>query len=140
MIFLFSKYMYHHCIRLKILSFIHLQINSQKEQITKLQSRLDNLTSLVTDIKAREDSLNKEVIERHVVGLCIEIVLILVLFMVFARRRNNQEIHVPPRRSVHLLNGHGPPRLAIEDGSTNKETNITSAGAFLKIHKCNSFS
>ncbi|CAH3159735.1 unnamed protein product, partial [Porites evermanni] len=53
-------------------------INNQKEQITKLQSKLDNLTNAVADMKARMDPLNKEVMERHVIGLCIEIVLILL--------------------------------------------------------------
>ena len=36
-----------------------LQINNQKEQITKLQSKLANLTNAVADMKARMDPLNK---------------------------------------------------------------------------------
>ena len=95
---------------------VHLQINSQKEQITQMQSKLDNLTSVVADMKARMDPLNKEVMERHVIGLCIEIVLILMLFVVFAKRKNNHNIPDSPRGSGHCLNGKGPPRLAIEDG------------------------
>ncbi|KAM7435877.1 hypothetical protein ABFA07_014262 [Porites harrisoni] len=97
-------------------------INNQKEQITKLQSKLDNLTNAVADMKARMDPLNKEVIERHVIGLCIEIVLILLLFVLFAKRNNNQVTSNSPGRSVHLMNGHGPPRLAIEDSKRSKST------------------
>ncbi|KAJ7389002.1 hypothetical protein OS493_034391 [Desmophyllum pertusum] len=98
-------------------------INSQKEQLTKLQSKLDNLTSVVADMKARMDPLNKEVMERHVIGLCIEIVLILMLFVVFAKRNNNPNIPDTPREAVHVMNGKGPPRLAIEDGH-NKGTTL----------------
>ncbi|XP_073242213.1 uncharacterized protein [Porites lutea] len=97
-------------------------INNQKEQITKLQSKLDNLTNAVADMKARMDPLNKEVMERHVIGLCIEIVLILLLFLLFAKRNNNQMTSNSPGRSVHLMNGHGPPRLAIEDSKRSKST------------------
>ena len=81
-------------------------------------------------MKAHMGSLNKEVMERHVIGLCIEIVLILVLFIVFARRRNNQEISDAPRRSAPFMNGHGPPRLAIEDGNHNKDTTLYPTGEF----------
>ncbi|CAH3166821.1 unnamed protein product [Porites lobata] len=97
-------------------------INNQKEQITKLQSKLDNLTNAVGDMKARMDPLNKEVMERHVIGLCIEIVLILLLFILFAKRNNNQVTSNSPGRSAHLMNGHGPPRLAIEDSKRSKAT------------------
>ena len=67
----------------KLYSFL-LQINNKKEQITKLQSKLDNLTNAVADMKARMDPLNKEVMERHVIGLYIEIVLILLLFILLS--------------------------------------------------------
>lgn len=96
-------------------------INNQKEQITKLQSKVDNLTNLLADMKARMDPLNKEVIERHVIGLCIEIALILVLFILFAKRNNNRAISNAPRGPMHIMNGHGPPRLAIENGRCNKD-------------------
>lgn len=106
-----------------------LQINNQTEQITKLQSKLDNLTNAVADMKARTDPLNKEVMERHVIGLCIEIVLILLLFILFAKRNNNQDTSNSSGRSVHLMNGHGPPRLAIEDGKRSKST-VLSGGEY----------
>ena len=82
-------------------------------------------------MKARMDPLNKEVMERHVIGLCIEIVLILMLFVVFAKRNNNPNIPDTPREAVHVMNGKGPPRLAIEDGH-NKGTTLqpTSKGFF----------
>ena len=44
-------------------------MNNQKEQISQLQSKLDNLTNVVVDMAARMGELNKEVIERHVIGL-----------------------------------------------------------------------
>ncbi|KAL9987720.1 hypothetical protein ACROYT_G002070 [Oculina patagonica] len=97
-------------------------INSQKEQITKLQSKLDNLTSVVTEMKARMDPLNKEVMERHVIGLCIEVVLIVMLFIVFAKRNNNRNVPDTPREPVHIMNGKGPPRLAITDGRYKDST------------------
>lgn len=93
-------------------------INNQKEQIAKLQSEVDNLTSMMVEMKARMDPLNKEVMERHVIGLFIEIALILLLFFVFTKRNNNNNNNNIPealRESEHFLNGKGPPRLAIED-------------------------
>ena len=80
-------------------------------------------------MKARMDPLNKEVMERHVIGLCIEIVLILLLFLLFAKRNNNQMTSNSPGRSVHLMNGHGPPRLAIEDSKRSKST-VLSEGEY----------
>ena len=80
-------------------------------------------------MKARMDPLNKVVMERHVIGLCIEIVLILLLFILFAKRNNNQETPNSPGRSVHLMNGHGPPRLAIEDSKRSKAT-VLSEGEY----------
>lgn len=114
------------------LMLFHLQINSQKEQITKMQSKLDNLTSVIAEMKARMDPLNKEVMERHVIGLCIEIVLILMLFVVFAKRNKNHNIPDTPRGSGHFMNGKGPPRLAIEDGH-NKDSVFQSTGKFCQI-------
>ena len=73
------------------------------------------------------DPLNKEVIERHVIGLCIEIALILVLFILFAKRNNNRAISNAPRGPMHIMNGHGPPRLAIENGRCNKDA-VSSTG------------
>lgn len=106
----------------------HLQINSQKEQIAKMQSRLDNLTSVIAEMKARMDPLNKEVMERHVIGLCIEIVLILMLFIVFTKRNNNHNVPGTPRGSGHCMNGNGPPKLAIED--VHKDDVFHPAGKF----------
>ena len=80
-------------------------------------------------MKARIDPLNKEVRERHVIGLCIEIVLILLLFILFAKRNNNQVTSNSPGRSAHLMNGHGPPRLAIEDSKRSKAT-VLSEGKY----------
>lgn len=91
---------------------------------------MDNLTDVIADMKARMDPLNKEVMERHIIGLCIEIVLILVLFLMFARRRNNQEIPDSPRRAGAFMNGHGPPRLAIEDGRHYHDDMMDPAGEF----------
>ena len=70
-------------------------------------------------MKARMDPLNKEVMERHVIGLCIEIVLILLLFILFTKRNNNQV----------TSNSNGPPRLAIEDSKRSKAT-VLSEGEY----------
>lgn len=102
-------------------------INSQKEQISQMQSQLDNLTFLVADMQSRVGQLNKEVVERHVIGLCIEIILILVLFVVFARRRNTQERLDTLQRPGHFMNGHGPPKMAIEDSKHYKDNKIDPA-------------
>ena len=115
----------------ELYSFL-LQINNQKEQITKLQSKLDNLTNAVADMKARMDPLNKEVMERHVIGLCIEVVLILLLFILFAKKNNNQVTFNSPGRSVHFMNGHGPPRLAIEDSKRSKATVLTEGEYYVR--------
>ena len=96
-----------------------------------MQSKLDNLTSVIAEMKARMDPLNKEVMERHVIGLCIEIVLILMLFVVFAKRNNNHNIPDTPRGSGHHMNGKGPPRLAIEDG--HKDNVFKPTGEFCQI-------
>ena len=79
-------------------------------------------------MKARMDPLNKEVMERHVIGLCIEIVLILMLFVVFAKRNNNHNVPDTRREPVHIMNGKGPPRLAIEDGRRNKDSTFQPTG------------
>ena len=116
---------------------VHLQINSQKELLTKMQSKLDNLTTVIAEMKARMDPLNKEVMERHVIGLCIEIVLILMLFVVFAKRNNSHNIPDTPGGSVHHVNGKGPPRLAIEDG--HKDNVFQPTGKFCQynyLHVC----
>lgn len=96
-----------------------------------MQSKLDNLTTVIAEMKARMDPLNKEVMERHVIGLCIEIVLILMLFVVFAKRNNGHNIPDPPRESGHHMNGKGPPRLAIEDG--HKDNGFQPPGKFCQI-------
>ena len=83
-------------------------------------------------MKARMDPLNKEVMERHVIGLCIEVVLIMMLFVVFARRNNNQNIPDTPREPVHFMNGKGPPRLAIEDGR-KKDSNFQPTGNWVIV-------
>ena len=90
---------------------------------------MENLTSVLAEMKARMDPLNKEVMERHVIGLCIEIALILMLFVLFAKRNNNNNIPEIPRESGHFMNGKGPPRLAIEDGR-NKTSTIHTTGKF----------
>ena len=78
-------------------------------------------------MQSRVGQLNKEVVERHVIGLCIEIILILVLFVVFARRRNTQERLDTLQRPGHFMNGHGPPKMAIEDSKHYKDNKIDPA-------------
>ena len=96
-----------------------------------MQSKLDNLTTVIAEMKSRMDPLNKEVMERHVIGLCIEIVLILMLFLVFAKRNNSHNVPDTPRGSGHHMNGKGPPRLAIEDG--HKDNVFQPTGTFCQI-------
>ena len=105
-------------------------MNNQKEQISQLQSQLDNLTNAMADMAARMGRLNKEVVERHVIGLCIELIAILLLFVVFVRRRNTQERSSTLQRSGYYMNGHGPPTLAIEDSNRNKNKEIDPTSRF----------
>lgn len=117
-------------LRLNISNFSYLQMNNQKEQISQLQSQLDNLTNAMADMAARMGRLNKEVVERHVIGLCIELIAILLLFVVFVRRRNTQERSSTLQRSGYYMNGHGPPTLAIEDSNHNKNKEIDPTSRF----------
>ena len=87
----------------------------------------------VADMKARMDPLNKAVMERHVIGLCIEIVLILLLFILFAKRNNNQVTSNSPGRSVHFMNGHCLPRLAIKDSKRSKATVLSEGEYYVRV-------
>lgn len=95
-----------------------------------MQSQLDNLTNAIADMAARMGRLNKEVVERHVIGLCIELIAILLLFAVFVRRRNTQERSSTLQRSGYYMNGHGPLTLAIEDSNHNKNKEIDPTSRF----------
>ena len=93
---------------------------------------------MMVEMKARMDPLNKEVMERHVIGLCIEIALILFLFLVFTKRNNNNNNNnIPEARgeSGHFVNGNGPPRFAIEDDH-NKTSTIHTTGKLDVHYRC----
>ena len=92
-------------------------INGQRKHITKLQSKLDNLT------KARMDPLHKEMMKRCVIGLhFFKVVLIVVLFLMLVWRNSNHNAPVTPREHTHLMNDKDFPNLAIKDDRNNDIT------------------
>ena len=93
-------------------------INGQRKQIT--QSKLDNLTSV---IKAHLDPLYKSMIKRHVIGLHIfQVLLIVILILMFVGENNNQNAPGAPREPTHLMNDKDFPNLAIKDGRNKDST------------------
>lgn len=56
--------------------------------------------------------LNQEVMERHIVGLFLEIVLIIVVLAILRRRDRARIASLAQTvRANTIINGHGPPRL-----------------------------
>ncbi|XP_032230151.2 SUN domain-containing ossification factor [Nematostella vectensis] len=60
-------------------------IKSQKEQISRLQARLSAMEEANENVNRKLDTLNKEVMERHIIGLFLEVILIIFVFALFRR-------------------------------------------------------
>lgn len=84
-----------------------------------MQFNLDNFIMVIVEMKVCMDFFNKEVMERYVIGLCIEIVLILMLFVVFVKRNNSYNVFDIFSGLGYYMNGKGFLRLVIEDGYKN---------------------
>ena len=109
------------------------QIKNQKEQITKLQGKQREMESSVEKMLEKMHLLNQEVMERHIVGLFLEIVLIIVVLAILRRRdRVRLASLAQSARENMLMNGHGPPR-STESGTGYG--NKTSAGNHVGEYK-----
>ncbi|XP_031572610.1 SUN domain-containing ossification factor-like isoform X2 [Actinia tenebrosa] len=84
-------------------------IKSQKEQISALQSKVDDTSRDMKKFSKQLKSLNIQVMERHIIGLFLEVILIMILFIVFRRwdrARIRRDILRESRMNGTILRSH----------------------------------
>ncbi|XP_046542995.1 SUN domain-containing ossification factor-like isoform X2 [Haliotis rubra] len=83
-----------------------LKVTLQQEQLEQLESRVENLTALMTDLFMSMEDLNNKITDRQLVWTTVEFLLLAVVCVVCLRRGRSPSIHPDVRHLLEMMPSH----------------------------------
>ncbi|XP_067662612.1 SUN domain-containing ossification factor-like isoform X2 [Haliotis asinina] len=83
-----------------------LKVTLQQEQLEKLESRVENLTALMTELFLSMEELNNKITDRQLVWTTVEFLLLAVVCVVCLRRGGSPSIHPDVRHLLEMMPSH----------------------------------
>ncbi|XP_071111717.1 SUN domain-containing ossification factor-like isoform X1 [Haliotis cracherodii] len=78
----------------------------QQEQLEKLESRVENLTALMTELSISMEDLNNKITDRQLVWTTVEFFLLGIVCIVCLRRGGSPSIHPDVRHLLEMMPSH----------------------------------